>query len=75
MEPTVDKVIINEYDNYSEALEDMLSQGVMHLGWVNSGIKIPEHYKFIRVFSNWSGTSCLYCDPIYRVAYSVDMGD
>ena len=75
METTIIKVTINNYDNYLEAFEHMESQNVKHLGWLNSGIKVPEHYKFTEVFSNWSGSSCLYCDPIHRVSYSVDMGD
>jgi hypothetical protein len=67
--------IKNKYDSYTEALDDIKSQGVSHLGWLNEGISIPKNYNFQKVYSNWTGSSCLYCDPIYRVAYSVDMGD
>ena len=72
---TLSKVIIRDYSNYSSALEHLTSQGVKHLGWLNSGIKIPKHYKPEMVFSNRTGTQCLCCDPIHRVSYSVDMGD
>ena len=73
---TINKVIIKEqYSDYYNAFEDMDRQNVKHLGWLNAGIKVPEHYTFDEVFKNWSGTMCLYCDPIHRVSYSVDMGD
>jgi len=73
---TINKVIIKEqYNDYYNAYEDMDRQNVKHLGWLNTGVKVPEHYTFEKVFSNWSGTQCLYCDTIHRVSYSVDMGD
>jgi hypothetical protein len=68
------KVEIKHYDNYNEAFEDMISQDVKHIGWLNSGIKTPEG-NYTKVYSNWSGSSCLYVNPITRIAYSVDMGD
>ena len=71
---TISKVKIKSYDNYKEALDDMVYQGVNHVGWLNSGISMP-HGEFVKVFSNRSGSSCLYCDVVRRVAYSVDMGD
>lgn len=76
LQVVTNKVVINyKYENYSEALNHMDQQGVVHLGWLNSGITIPKHLKCEKVYSNRSGSSCLYCDPIYRIAYSVDMGD
>lgn len=70
------KVTINDkYDNYKEAFDHLDRQFVKHLGWLNEGITLPKHYIFEKVYSNNSGSSCLYCDPIYRVSYSVDMGD
>ena len=76
MECVINKVVINnKYDNYTEAMNHIDSQGVVHLGWLNSGITIPKHLKCEKVYSNRSGSSCLYCDPIYRISYSVDMGD
>ena len=71
----IDQVVINKYNNYKEAMEDLNQQGVVHLGWLNDGIKIPEHLKCQEVYSSPSGISCLYCDTIYRISYSVDMGD
>lgn len=72
----IDKVIIKkEYSDYYNAYEDMDRQGVEHLGWLNAGVKVPDGYTFESVYSNWSGTQCLYCDTIHRVSYSVDMGD
>jgi hypothetical protein len=72
----INQVVIKEkYDNYREAFEDMEKQGVHHLGWLNAGITVPKYLNCEKVFSNWSGSSCLYCDPIYRISYSVDMGD
>jgi hypothetical protein len=68
-------VTILKYETYSDAMLHLNDQGVTHLGWLNSGISIPKWYTFQKVYSNWSGSSCLYCDPIYRVSYSVDMGD
>lgn len=67
-------VNIAKYYSYEEAKEHMLAQGVKYLGWLNAGISLPKG-KYEKVFSNWSGSSCLYVDPITRVAYSVDMGD
>jgi hypothetical protein len=75
MTATIEPVKIANYTNYHDALQDMLNQDVRHVGWVNSGIHIPKHLKFEKVFSNSSGSSCLYVDPIHRIAYSVDMGD
>lgn len=74
---TIDKVIIKkQYENYSDALEDMTNQGVKHLGWINDPYAdIPAGYTFTKVYSNYRGTSCLYCDVIHRVSFSVDMGD
>jgi hypothetical protein len=63
------------YSSHMEALYHMDQQGVCHLGWLNDGITVPSYYCFKRVYSNYSGSSCLYVDPYYRVAYSVDMGD
>lgn len=72
----INRVVIKpKYDNYREAFEDMEQQGVVHLGWLNAGISVPKHLNCEKVYSNRSGSSCLYCDPIYRVSYSVDMGD
>jgi hypothetical protein len=75
MTATIVPVKIANYTNYHDALQDMLNQGVRHVGWMNAGIYIPEHLKFEQVFSNRSGSSCLYVDPLHRIAYSVDMGD
>jgi hypothetical protein len=71
----MNQVVINEYNNYNEAMEHLDQQGVVHLGWLNAGIHIPKHLNCQKVYSNRSGSSCLYCDPIYRISYSVDMGD
>lgn len=72
----INRVVIKpKYDNYREAFEDMEQQGVHHLGWLNDGIAVPKHLNCEKVYSNRSGSSCLYCDPIYRISYSVDMGD
>lgn len=71
----LNKVVIKDYDNYTEAMNDLDNQGVVHLGWLNAGISIPKHLNCQKVYSNRSGSSCLYCDPIYRISYSVDMGD
>lgn len=67
--------ILNRYADYGEAYNHMLNQGVKDLGWLNSGINIPDHYSFKGVYHNRSGSMCLYVDPIHRVMYSVDMGD
>lgn len=74
-EVIINPVVFNKYNDYNEAMEDMNQQGVVHLGWLNGGITIPKHLKCQKVYSNWTGSSCLYCDPIYRISYSVDMGD
>jgi hypothetical protein len=75
MSLVINPVIINKYDSYREAFDHLTSQGVTHLGWLNAGISIPKHLNCEKVYSNRSGSSCLYCDPIYRISYSVDMGD
>lgn len=69
---TVD--IEKHYHDYRDALEHMIAQGVKHVGWLNSGITPPKG-NYQKVYSNRSGTSCLYCDPVKRIAYSVNMGD
>lgn len=74
-EAILNQVVISRYDNYTEAMEDMDQQGVVHLGWLNAAIHLPDHLLFQKVYSNRSGSSCLFCDPIYRISYSVDMGD
>lgn len=75
LKAALNQVVIKDYDNYNEAMEDMNQQEVVHLGWLNAGITIPKHLNCQKVYSNRSGSSCLYCDPIYRISYSVDMGD
>jgi len=67
-------VNIAKYSSYEEAKEHILAQGVKYLGWLNDGISLPKG-NYEKAFSNWSGSSCLYVDPLTRVAYSVDMGD
>ena len=74
-EVIINTVVFNKYNDYNEAMEDMNQQEVVHLGWLNAGITIPKHLNCQKVYSNRSGSSCLYCDPIYRISYSVDMGD
>lgn len=75
LQVVINQVEFKDYDNYSEAMQHLDQQGVVHLGWLNSGITVPKHLNCEKVYSNWSGSSCLYCDPIYRISYSVDMGD
>lgn len=65
----------DSYESYNEAMEDLDKQDVVHLGWLNSGITVPKHINAERVYQNYSGSSTLMCDPIYRISYSVDMGD
>lgn len=67
-------VNIAKYNSYDEAKQHMLEQGVKYLGWLNAGISVPKG-DYQKAFSNRSGSSCLYVDPIKRIAYSVDMGD
>lgn len=75
-EAIINKVQVNDrYETYAEAFNHLDEQGVVHLGWLNSGINVPKHLNCKKVYSNYSGSSCLYCDPIYRISYSVDMGD
>ena len=72
----INKVVFNDsYSNYTEAFNHLEEQGVFHIGWLNAGIEIPSHLTCKEVYSSRSGSSCLYCDPIYRISYSVDMGD
>lgn len=74
-ESTVLKVEFEDhYSHYTAAFDHMIAQGVKHIGWLNSGITPPEG-DYQKVYSNRSGSSCLYCDPVTRIAYSVDMGD
>jgi hypothetical protein len=75
LQAVINQVEFKDYNNYSEAMQDLDQQGVVHLGWLNAGIKVPKHLNCQKVYSNRSGSSCLYCDPIYRISYSVDMGD
>lgn len=72
---TIDKVIMNNHDNYTGALEDLKWQGVKHLGWLNGEIYLPNDCNWEKFYSNKSGSSCLYVDRIKRLSYSVDMGD
>jgi hypothetical protein len=73
-ETTISLVTTRKYFSYEEAKEHILSQGVKFLGWRNSGITVPTgNYEL--VYSNRSGSSCLYCDLARRVSYAVDMGD
>jgi hypothetical protein len=74
MEAIVIKAKYKDYDSYTEALNDLTNQGVKHLGWINSGIKIPKG-NYITVYKNRSGSSTLLCDLTQRICYSVDMGD
>ncbi len=71
---TISTVTVGTYSTYEEAKRHMLEQGVTYIGWLNAGISIPRG-NYDKVFSNRSGSSCLYVDPVRRIAYSVDMGD
>ena len=68
------QIIIGDYNDYKEALEDLISQGVQHLGWANAGIDIPKG-TYETAYRNWSGSSTLEVDVFSKLAYSVDMGD
>lgn len=75
MKAEILKVELNDkYNTYKEALEHLTKQDVKHLGWINSGIRVPKG-NYVTVFKNWSGSSTLLCDVTSRIAYSVDMGD
>ena len=73
--PVLDIRERGHYGSHMEALYHMVQQGVRHLGWLNEGIELPAHCAFELIYKNWSGSSCLFVDPMYMVAYSVDMGD
>lgn len=45
------------------------------LGWLNSGIKLPQGVKFDHLGSNASGSHCIYVNDQFRLCYHVDMGD
>jgi len=46
----------------------------MALGWLNAGIKLPS-YQFEELYSNRSGSYCIYINKQFRAYYCVDMGD
>jgi len=63
-------------DKYSgNEIENILQvNGYRNLGWLNSGVKIPEGVEFRKVYANWTGSYCIYIDK-FRHYYCVDMGD
>lgn len=68
--------IKTSYKDYKDAYAHMINQEVKDLGWMNDHkTKIPDEAAFTYVYSNRSGSSCLYVDRIRRIMYSVDMGD
>jgi len=67
-------VDLGEHSSYEGALDHLKNQHVKHVGWVNDSSVIVPKGNYQKVYSNWSGSSCLYCDPVTRIAYSVDMG-
>jgi hypothetical protein len=64
----------NMFRSLSEAEYYLEAESYKHLGWLNSGI-IPPKGHYHQVFSNRSGTTCLYACESLKVYYSVDMGD
>ena len=68
-------VVLKEYSSHDECTRDLLNQGCKSLGWLNSGIKLPEGFNSTSAFSTRRGTSEVYVDVIRRMFYSVDMGD
>ncbi len=68
------EVLLKQYHTYTEALTDLTNQGIIHLGWLNAGIKVPEG-DYTTVFKNYSGSSTLMCDTKQKISFSIDMGD
>lgn len=76
--PLIDHALVAtlfSLSSYNECRELLDKNGYTNLGWLNSGITIADHYDCILIYSNHSGSSCLYADHVWRVYYSVDMGD
>lgn len=67
--------LLSRLDNYTDCKELLDESGYSNLGWLNSGIELPEQATFEKVYANRSGSSCLYADHVWRMYYSVDMGD
>lgn len=60
--------------NYTEVHDFLTKEGYKDLGWLNSGIKLPN-LPFECQFSNYTGSSTLMVNHEVRYMYSVDMGD
>lgn len=61
--------------SYTECHNFLKDYGYKDYGWLNAGnVKLPT-CNFEKVYSNRSGSSCLYGNHEFMVMYSVDMGD
>ena len=62
---------------YADELKKLVDQDYTDLGWVNGWPADTEfdYTDYVKVFSNRSGTQCLYANHDKKLMYSVDMGD
>jgi len=68
------KLQVKSYMTYFSCIDDLRQQGCRDLGWLNSGITLPD-LEFEELFCNSSGSSCVYINKENKLYYSVDMGD
>lgn len=67
-------VVLKKYITFRECIDDLNRQGCKNLGWLNSGITVPEG-NYQDVYKNFSGSTTCCCDPEQKLYYLVDCGD
>jgi len=63
------------YTNGALVEELLIAEEYQPLGWLNEGIKLPDVILFTEIYSNESGSYCIYMNKEQKLYYCVDMGD
>ena len=58
-----------------QVVEYLDEKGYKHLGWLNGGIELPHDVPFKELYSDRSGSYCIYVNHEAQLYYCVDMGD
>jgi hypothetical protein len=70
----ITKKVDRNFYHPHQVTEYLNKNGYVHLGWLNGGIKTPD-IPFQEIYSNCSGSYCIYVNHEAQLYYCVDMGD
>lgn len=70
----ITKRVDRDYYFARQVVDALNEKGFRHLGWLNSGIQLPHDVPFKELYSDRSGSYCIYVNHDARLYYCVDMG-